>query len=1383
MNIRRWINTFRSFPLRKQRPMPHRTRYRPIVESLEDRVLPTGSLYGMVPTDFFVGEGGGPTAGILAIDTTTGAQTPVWTGADNWYGPGDGTGHTASASVAPDGTIFFIGCVPSGTQDPSIDVLKINPSQGQTVPTDLGSAGNVHSLVLGPDGTLYGMVANDFTVSGQPPGEIVTIDTTTGAQTPVWTASNNLYGPGDGEGQPASASVASDGTIFFIGCLVYPSIDVLKINPSQGQTVPTDLGSAGDVHSLATTVFPPTVWTGDGSDDLWSDVDNWLGGVAPTAGANLVFPSGAQQETNVNDLGFTFNSVTIQDSYNFSGQTLTVTGNIDCQQGSTEFDCLVTVNGTTSIDAGASVTVGATGTLDANGPLTVAANASLTNNNIATLNGDVTVAANAIFLDNKNMTIGTIADPAQVSVSAMGNLTVGSNASLTLNGSVILDGLLEVESGGVMVAVDITVVAGVLQVDGSLTVGYDLDNLATVLIYGTVEISPAGHLHDLSAGVTVEPGGLLSDQDAITVAAGATLDVYGTLTEGDGGNLDITGTVIIESDAALNDATTITVEAGGLLDVAGALIVSSTGLLDVAGALSVSSTGSLDVFGTVNLQPGAAYSMLGTLTVEPGGAFTYNDATTTSVTSDPVGPIIQGDAVSFTATIANADPGDVGTVSFYFDYGAADQFQIGGAVNVSNGSATSAATTALPVGDDTITAIYSGGVGFEASQGTDTLTVNQTTTTTTLTDNGPNPSNYFQAVSFTATVSGGSAISGETVLIEDADNANTVVASPTLSNGAVTFTTNLTVGTHHLFAVYNGDSTHAGSDDSLTPVVQIVNYDTVLFVTGSDGVDEFTTSGTLISNFVPIGTGGLDGSAGNLRFGPDGNLYVCDGAYVKEYSGASGAFLGNFASGLSYAFDIIFDNSGNAYVSDYSGDAVDMFSSTGTLLQTFSSGVSTPAGLAFAPNGDLLVANTYVAPYANTITELNTTTGSYSTFATGLGEPVGLIEGADGKYYAGNFTFANSYGGTNPDTIQVIPSAGGVSSTWNTGGNLDGTDFLAFADGDLFATSYYNNQVVRFDGATGAFVNSFSAGGNIYGITVHNLTTPVFIDNGPNPSISGQPVSFYAVVNDFAPTAGNTVTIEDASNGNAVVASPTLGTGGTVNFTISNLTVGLHSLFFVYNGDALNGGTISGALLQQVIPAPPAITSVVINQNISALYNAAGQPFAGAQRSMVDDIVYTFSEPVNILNPGIDPNVFTVAVASGWTGTVPTLSWAPVAGSNSTQWAVTFSGNGVTGGSIDSGAYTITVTDPWSIFAVSDGQALSLDASGIGGATQSFFRLFGDINGDEVVNAADNAKFKQALTSSNAAFDFNSDGVVNAADNAQFKVDLSVNFSGFTATI
>src|SRR5207244_1028909 len=107
------------------------------------------------------------------------------------------------------------------------------------------------------------------------------------------------------------------------------------------------------------------------------------------------------------------------------------------------------------------------------------------------------------------------------------------------------------------------------------------------------------------------------------------------------------------------------------------------------------------------------------------------------------------------------------------------------------------------VGPQQFTITYTGG----ASGHDVVLTAGANTgaiTTTTLIDNGPNPSTPGQAVSFTATVSGGTAISGETVFIEDADAANAVVASPTLTGGTVTFTiSSLSVGTHHLFAVYN----------------------------------------------------------------------------------------------------------------------------------------------------------------------------------------------------------------------------------------------------------------------------------------------------------------------------------------------------------------------------------------------------------------------------------------------------------------------------------------------------------------------------------------------------------------------------------------------------
>ncbi len=56
-----------------------------------------------------------------------------------------------------------------------------------------------------------------------------------------------------------------------------------------------------------------------------------------------------------------------------------------------------------------------------------------------------------------------------------------------------------------------------------------------------------------------------------------------------------------------------------------------------------------------------------------------------------------------------------------------------------------------------------------------------------------------------------------------------------------------------------------------------------------------------------------------------------------------------------------------------------------------------------------------------------------------------------------------------------------------------------------------------------------------------------------------------------------------------------------------------------------------------------------------------------------------------------------------------------------------------------------------------------------GNRTDSFSRLFGDVNGDGIVNYSDLLVYKQtrALGLYNNAFDFNNDGVINDADETE----------------
>ena len=253
------------------------------------------------------------------------------------------------------------------------------------------------------------------------------------------------------------------------------------------------------------------------------------------------------------------------------------------------------------------------------------------------------------------------------------------------------------------------------------------------------------------------------------------------------------------------------------------------------------------------------------------------------------------------------------------------------------------------------------------------------------------------------------------------------------------------------------------------------------------------------------------------------------------------------------------------------------------------------------------------------------------------------------------------------------------------------------------------------------------------------------------------------------PTA-SPVVIEDASNGNAIVGGGTLSGGrATVVVPAGVLLAGTHNLIAVYAGDSSLASSQSSALVQTV---QVVTTSVVINGNISSL--------AGVQRSMVDSIVYTFSEAVNLAAT----NAFSIALDANYSkGTLPTLNWTalnPNADGSSTQWVVTFSGAGVLNGSIGDGVYDITL----------NGSAVTSDANptvAAQGRTDIFHRLFGDAQGTGIVNGADYNAFLSTFNASSTqngylAY-FNEDGNrrIDAGDYNAFLANNGAKFKNVTA--
>jgi len=173
-----------------------------------------------------------------------------------------------------------------------------------------------------------------------------------------------------------------------------------------------------------------------------------------------------------------------------------------------------------------------------------------------------------------------------------------------------------------------------------------------------------------------------------------------------------------------------------------------------------------------------------------------------------------GQPVTFTATVTStrgAIPnGEL--VTFYDGTTAMASVALAGGTAAYTTSSLSAKT-------HTIKATYAGDTTFAASTGTVKQVVNKYPTTTAL-SSSLNPSNYGQAVTFTATVTP----SGRYPLTAKVKfwDGTTGIGTATLSGGVAKLTkSTLAVGTHPITAEYLGDAYNAKSTSPvLNQVVQ-----------------------------------------------------------------------------------------------------------------------------------------------------------------------------------------------------------------------------------------------------------------------------------------------------------------------------------------------------------------------------------------------------------------------------------------------------------------------------------------------------------------------------------------------------------------------------------
>jgi hypothetical protein len=191
------------------------------------------------------------------------------------------------------------------------------------------------------------------------------------------------------------------------------------------------------------------------------------------------------------------------------------------------------------------------------------------------------------------------------------------------------------------------------------------------------------------------------------------------------------------------------------------------------------------------------------------------------------------------------------------------------------------------------------------------------------------------------------------------------------------------------------------------------------------------------------------------------------------------------------------------------------------------------------------------------------------------------------------------------------------------------------------------------------------------------------------------------------------------------------------------------------NNVTLAGGTAA------VFLNPTTVSGVTVN---------AG----AAQRSMVTTLAVTFSSAVTLLPGAFSLQRVGLPGAPGDNATVGTITVGTQSVNGVTVATLTFAGANSTAGSLDDGNWTLTV-DHTKVQSAAGAAPMAADFT-----QANIKRLYGDVNGDGVVNGLDFGFFRNAFgtAAGDPAYldylDYNGDGVVNGLDFAQFRTRFGV---------
>jgi hypothetical protein len=580
---------------------------------------------------------------------------------------------------------------------------------------------------------------------------------------------------------------------------------------------------------------------------------------------------------------------------------------------------------------------------------------------------------------------------------------------------------------------------------------------------------------------------------------------------------------------------------------------------------------------------------------EPLGHTVGQASTTLSLVSDRE-PAEVGETITFTATVGatNTTTAPDGEIEFTVDTDA----PVG--VALVDGVATLSRSD-LTLGTHTITASYAGNTKFAAATDKSvTQHVNRVTTTTTLTSD-PNPSDFGETVTFTASVTGtgGAPVTSGTVTFADSGFELAQIigdGDDGTEDGNYTLTiSNLNPGSHSISATYNPTEDFSSSVGTVTHVVDKAAASVTVTASPTPSV-----AGQSVTITAEV-TSGAGTPTGTVTFteGVDvlaEDVPIADG---KATFTTSTLAVGDHTIGAAYGGSTLFEEaSGEGSHNVSQADTTTTIESSdepaGAGQQvTFTVTVAAEAPGSGTPTGSVELSINGGSPTTISLTNgQGTLTVPFDTIGT---YPIAAVYDGDASFTgsSGSFTQTvidafttttvtsseddnvSTYG--QPVTFTVTVTSNGASPAEGSVELFDGDTSLGSA---VVANAPVNFEVaglaVGSHGLTATYSGSTSTSPSSSGALTHSVvqadSTVTVADAGgfsidvtvarPAAGASAAAVAGPAIK---APSGEITVT----ENGTEV-GKGTLTDAGTAQVSMQGLTAGAHALTVTYAGDTNN---------------------------------------------------------------------------------------------------------------------------------------------------------------------------------------------------------------------